>query len=58
MKMNKEAYERVEMDVTEFDVEDVIMTSGIGPGGGGGGTEPSTEPSTEPLSPYELPVGI
>ena len=36
MKMIKESYERLMMDVTEFDVEDVITTSGIGPGGGGG----------------------
>lgn len=33
--MNKETYERLNMDVTKFDVEDVITTSGIGPGGGG-----------------------
>ena len=33
--MNKEAYERLMMDVTQFDAEDVITTSGIGPGGGG-----------------------
>ncbi|MBQ6413202.1 MAG: hypothetical protein IJI19_06980 [Ruminococcus sp.] len=26
--MNKEAYERLLMDVTEFDTEDVITTSG------------------------------
>ena len=36
MKMIKESYERLMMDVTQFDVEDVITTSGIGPGGGGG----------------------
>ena len=57
MEMIKEAYERVEMDVTQFDVEDIITTSGVGPGGGGG-TEPATEqPTTEPLGPYELPAG-
>ena len=55
MKMIKEAYERRELDVTEFDIEDIITTSGIGPGGGG--DEPSTEP-TQPLDPYELPIGL
>ena len=35
MNMNKETYERLLMDVTEFDVEDVITTSGVTPGGGG-----------------------
>ena len=34
--MNKEAYERLAMDVTKFDVEDVITTSGVGPGPGPG----------------------
>ena len=55
MKMIKEAYERLELDVTEFDIEDIITTSGIGPGGGG--DEPSTEP-TQSLDPYELPIGL
>ena len=32
--MIKEAYERLSMDVTQFDVEDVITTSGVTPGGG------------------------
>ena len=53
--MIKEAYERLSMDVTEFDVEDVITTSGIGPGGGG--DEPSTEP-TQPLDPYDIPFPL
>ncbi len=53
--MIKEAYERLELDVTEFDIEDIITTSGIGPGGGG--DEPSPEP-TQPLDPYELPIGL
>ena len=57
MKMNKETYERSELEITAFDVEDIITTSGVGPGGGGG-TEPATEqPTSEPLGPYELPVG-
>lgn len=44
MNMNKETYERLMMDVTKFDVEDVITTSGVGPGPGG----------NDPLDPYEL----
>ena len=55
MNMIKEAYERLFLDVTQFDVEDIITTSGVGPGGGG--DEPSTEP-TQPLDPYELPIGL
>ena len=55
MKMIKEAYERLELDVTEYEGEDVIITSSVGPGGGG--DEPSTEP-TQPLDPYELPIGL
>lgn len=31
MNMIKESYERLTIDVTKFDVEDVITTSGIGP---------------------------
>ena len=53
--MNKESYERLQMDVTKFDVEDVITTSGVGPGGGGGG---STPPAFEPTNPWEMPVGL
>ena len=41
--MNKETYERLMMDVTKFDVEDVITTSGVGPGG------------NDPFENYELP---
>lgn len=52
--MNKESYERLQMDVTKFDVEDVITTSGVGPGGGGG----STPPAFEPTNPWEMPVGL
>ena len=29
--MNKETYERLLMDVTEFDTEDIITTSGLTP---------------------------
>ena len=29
--MKKESYERLNMDVTKFDVEDVITTSGVSP---------------------------
>ena len=51
--MNKETYERSELEITAFDVEDIITTSGVGPGGGG--TEPATEqPTSEPPGPYEL----
>ena len=45
--MNKETYERLMMDVTKFDVEDVITTSGVGPAPGPGGNDP--------LDTYELP---
>lgn len=31
--MNKEAYERLEMDVTKLNREDVITTSGLAPVG-------------------------
>lgn len=29
MLMNKEKYERVELEITEFQTQDVIMTSGL-----------------------------
>ena len=44
--MNKETYERLMMDVTKFDVEDVITTSGVGPAPGSG--------VNDPLDTYEL----
>ena len=48
--MNKETYERLAMDVTKFDVEDVITTSG-------GGT--SEHPvSFAPTDMFEMAVGI
>lgn len=50
--MIKETYERLLMDVTGFDTEDVITTSGITPGGGGSGESP------DPLSSYELPLNL
>ena len=50
--MMKETYERLEMDVTQFDVEDVITTSGVGPGPGPGPDEP--DPDYNPTG-YELP---
>ena len=50
MNMNKETYERLMMDVTKFDVEDVITTSGGGSGGGGGGGG-----SSDSFDNYELP---
>ena len=56
MNMNKETYERLLMDVTEFDTEDVITTSGEGGGGGdtpGGNTPPVFNPD-----PWEMPVGV
>ena len=55
MNMIKETYERLLMDVAEFDTEDVITTSGEGGGGGdtpGGNTPPPFSPTG-----WELPVG-
>ena len=49
--MNKEIYERLNMDVTKFDTEDVITTSGIAPGG-------DNPPPFEPTNPWEMPVGL
>lgn len=49
MNMNKETYERLMMDVTKFDVEDVITTSGVGPGPGPG------PGGNDSLDTYELP---
>lgn len=61
--MNKKVYERPVMDVTEFDVEDVITASGVNSGGGsttdpsgenpGGG---SSESNNDSPSSYELSV--
>ena len=49
--MNKETYERLLMDVTEFDTEDIITTSGITPGG-------NTPPGFSPENQWEMPVNM
>ena len=43
------------MDVTEFDTEDVITTSGEGGGDTPGGNTP---PGFNPDNQWEMPVGI
>ena len=48
--MMKETYERLAMDVTKFDVEDVITTSG---GGSSDGI-----PTFAPTEKFEMPVGF
>ena len=48
--MKKESYERLNMDVTTFDIEDVITTSGIGPGG--------DAPAFDPNNRWEMPAGF
>ena len=54
--MNFEIYERLEMDVTQFDAEDIITTSGTGGGTGGqGGDTPGG--GIIPID-YELPIPI
>lgn len=50
--MIKETYERLNMDVTTFDIEDVITTSGVGPGPGPGGNAPDFNPN----NPWEMPA--
>lgn len=52
--MMKETYERLAMDVTKFDVEDVITTSGIAPGPGPGGDAPAFNSDTM----WEMPVSF
>jgi hypothetical protein len=52
--MIKEAYERLSMDVTQFDVEDVITTSGVTPGGGG--DTPGFTP--DPYEDFPTPIGF
>ena len=39
----KSVYERLKIVITEFDTDDVIVTSGISGGGGGGGNDPLQE---------------
>ena len=51
MNMNKETYERLLMDVTEFDTEDVITTSGHTPGS-------NTPPGFIPENQWEMPVNM
>ena len=50
--MMKETYERLAMDVTKFDVEDVITTSGINPSDEPGGNKPPTFT----VGSWEMPV--
>ena len=57
--MNRETYERLEMNITRFDVEDVITTSAIGgSGGGGAGSGGSGTPDFSFGGGYELPIGF
>ena len=49
--MIKEAYKSLELDITRFDIEDVITTSGIGPG------EDENPPDFD-TGIYELPNGL
>lgn len=49
MNMIKETYERLNMEVTKFDTEDVITTSDITPDDN---TPPALNPDT-----WEMPVG-
>ena len=57
--MKKESYERIILNITEFDTEDVIMTSaaGGGSGSGGSGSGGGTPLSFAPTD-YEVPLGI
>lgn len=52
--MNHETYERLSMDVTPFDAEDIITTSGAG-GGSGGQSSDSSGTGFVPGD-YELPL--
>ncbi len=49
--MHIEAYERLMMDVTKFDIDDVITTSGEGGSSDG-------PPAFDPKNPWEMPVGV
>lgn len=55
--MNNETYERLSMDVTQFDAEDIITTSGAGGAGGGPGGQSSDSSGTGFVpGDYELPI--
>jgi len=56
--MKKESYERLSLMITEFDAEDVITTSGIGPGPGPGPDPGGDAPAFDPNNPWEMPVGL
>ena len=51
IRIMKEKYEDLEMEVIEFETEDVITTSGAGNGGGSTGTwiDPNLNPNTNPI---------
>ena len=51
--MIKETYERLLMDVTEFDAEDIITTSGEEPGPG-----PDINPHSTTLGRFEQGLGL
>ena len=53
MNMIKETYERLLMDVTQFDAEDIITTSGEEPGPG-----PVINPHTTTFGRFEQGLGI
>jgi len=55
--MNKETYERTMLIVTEFDTEDIIVTSGESPDPGPG-PDPGTNPPAFVAGEYEMPVGF
>ena len=50
--MNKEIYERLAMDVTKFDVEDVITTSTVDP------NDPMSIQKNFKPEKWEMPVGF
>ena len=49
--MNKEVYERTTLNITRFDAEDIIVTSGETP------TPTPTPPNFTPHT-YEVPIGF
>ena len=52
--MNKEVYERTTLSITQFDAEDIIITSGEG------GDTPTPTPTPPTFKPgnYEVPLGF